>query len=225
HLFPSCPPYYQQLDFSQLYQHAKPFEVEGMQAYTLADEEMLWHLYQHGLHAPLTYEPCKLISIADIIALVEDRLEHIDWERMSRLYPQLVRALPFLEDITPWNDAVRERLCIRTRPRASSQVVGDFMGWPKLKLGQQRGKGIWPILRDTFFPSRWWLKIYYTPTGYSSWLWCRLVKHPQHILWWFWLYWDIFLQANLPEQGNSSQKRAWFYKFKHLGLAMYRKIK
>ena len=43
-LFPDCPPYYEKLDFAELYSNGLAFDVHGITAYTLATGEMLWHL-------------------------------------------------------------------------------------------------------------------------------------------------------------------------------------
>jgi len=196
-LFPDDPPYYKPLFFAELYQNALVFEVEGMMAYTLAAEEMLWHLYQHGFHAPLTYEPFRLISVADVVSLTEDNVEEIDWEKMAAIYPQLFRVLPLFHYITPWNDTVLTK--IPSSKRASPTGVSEpFQGWPRLKLVRQREKGLLEIMRHTFFPSHWWLMLYYGNRGLFFIIWCRLIWHPMHILRWMKIYGYVFIEKKLP---------------------------
>lgn len=196
-LFPDDPPYYQPLPFAELYQNRLVFEVEGMPAYTLATEEMLWHLYQHGFHAPLTYESYRLISVSDIVGLVEDKVKELDWEKITAIYPQLFRALPLFHYITPWNDTVLTRIPFNKRV-APSGVGESFKGWPRVQLTQQRNIGAVEILRHTLFPAQWWLMLYYsTGDGLLSSIWCRLVWHPMHVLRWVKIYGSIFMKAKV----------------------------
>ncbi|MDU9049220.1 MAG: nucleotidyltransferase family protein [Candidatus Electrothrix sp. Rat3] len=204
-LFPDCPPCPKRIDFSKLYERAKAFEVNEMPAFTLGtlgNEDMLWHLYQHGFHAPLPYDPFKLISAADIIGFVEARLDVIDWNRITSHYPPLLAALPQFHHLSPWNEAVQERLEFGTERRPSG-VGKSFTGWPRRKLAKQKGRGIGPILRDTFLPPDWWLRIYYAPKGQIGRLWSLIVQHPLHVFWWIKLYWAIFLKETLPEENIS----------------------
>ncbi len=201
-LFPSCPPYYQSFSFAEVYRNRLAFDTDGVMAYMFATEEMLYHLFEHGFHAPLTYEPYKLISVADIVGLVEKEVAGIDWVKIESIYPQLFHALPFFHYITPWSERVLEHI-----PPLQSAVpsgVGEsFKGWPRVRLAAQKDKNIPELLRDTFFPAQWWVMLYYAPVGFLSVIWCRLVRHPKHIFWWAKLYWSIFLEANLPRNTDS----------------------
>jgi len=191
-LFPDDPPYYRPLSFTELYRGALSFEVDGVRAYTLADEEMLWHLFQHGFHAPLTYEPYKLISVADIVSLVEHKVEELDWEKIMAVYPQLFRALPFFHHITPWNKSVMS--VVSCAEGAALSAVGEpYRGWPRSRFIEQTDKGILLLLRDTFFPGQWWMGLYYSIEGPLSSVWARLVRHPMHILRWIKIYGALFL--------------------------------
>lgn len=187
-LFPADPPYSQSPPFGELYDRARPFEVAGVTAHSLADEEMLWHLYQHGFHAPLTYEPYRLIAVADIIGLVEARLESLDWDRIRAVYPQLYRILPLFDHISPWKGEVLEKIS-----STGGTVFGgaglSFQGWPRSKFAKPKARGLVMILYNTFLPSRWWLMLYYGKVaGGWSLLWCWLVLHPMHILRWVKIY-------------------------------------
>ncbi|XCN73190.1 MAG: nucleotidyltransferase family protein [Candidatus Electrothrix aestuarii] len=202
-LFPDCPPCPARMDFATLSNKAVSFTADGVPAYTLANEEMIWHLYQHGFHAPLTYDPFKLISAADLISFVETKLDEIDWDRIKSKYPHLLAALPHLHHLTPWNDTVRERLGFGEET-ALTGVGASFTGWPRRKLAALKGQPLRVILRDTFLPPDWWLRIYYAPTGRFGRLQCLFIKHPGHIFWWVKLYWSIFLKESLPEEEISA---------------------
>ena len=232
-LFPDCPPCPKRIDFSELYEKAEAFEVNGLPAFTLGNEDMLWHLYQHGFHAPLPYDPFKLISAADVISLVEARLDIIDWKRITSVYPHLLAALPQLHHLSPWNEAVQDRLDINVKMSKGTPpaAIGkSFTGWPRKKLAEQKGRGIRRILRDTFLPPDWWLRIYYAPTGRFGRLWSLLVKHPLHVLWWMKLYWSIFLKESLPEEDLSVPMKlrdmvTVMRNSRTLVVAMYRKMR
>ena len=206
-LFPNDPPYYQSLPFAGLHQNGLAFEIDGMTAYTLAAEEMLWHLYQHGFHAPLTYEHYKLISVSDIVSLVESKADELDWEKITTVYPQLFRALPLFHYLTPWNDNVLTKMPYK-KSKAPSGVGESFTGWPRLKLRKRRDKGFLEISLLTFFPAQWWLMLYYsTGGGPLSTIWCRLVRHPMHILRWVKIYGSISLKAKAQPVGNDAGKK------------------
>jgi hypothetical protein len=129
-LFPNDPPYYTQLDFAELFDKGRKFDTGSITACCPGDEEMLWHLFQHGFHAPLTYEPFKLISAADLIGLVEQQIDSLDWEKIASCYPELLRSLPFFHALTPWQDRVAQRL--RVPPKISAQNPGEpYCGWPR----------------------------------------------------------------------------------------------
>lgn len=182
-LFPNDPPYYSPLPFTQLYDGRQAFTVDGQAAYAPANEEMLWHIYQHGFHAPLTYEPFKLISAADIISLVESRVHELDWDKIAKLYPTLYRALPLLHALTPWQKSVREK--IPPTPKKRIHGAGEpFKGWPKVQPSRLNMRARLQLLLDTLFPNTWWMMVYYGTRGRFSLFWCRAVQHPMHILRW-----------------------------------------
>jgi len=228
-LFPSCPPYYSAISFAGLYRDAIAFDAGGVMGYMFAIEEMLYHLYEHGFHPPLTYEPYKLISVADIVGLVEKEVSTIDWAKVESTYPRLFHALPFFHYLTPWSQEVLEKI----PPLQSSVPAGvgqRFKGWPRVRIAAQKDKKIFDILRCTFSPVRWWVMIYYAPVGFFSTLQCRFVQHPKHVFWWVKLYWRIFLEANQPEAANDHDpEKNWsfplfFRNSRILFVAMVRKF-
>ncbi|MDK9709108.1 MAG: nucleotidyltransferase family protein [Desulforhopalus sp.] len=199
-LFPDCPPYYRRHDFASLRPRAVLFNLAGWQALTLGHEDMLWHVFHHGFHAPLTYEPFKLIAAADIITLIETRWMEIDRQVMEAEYPEVLRALPLLGCLTPWQDQVAEKFV--PGPAISPAAVGEpFKGWPRWHLREQRGKSLLAILRDTFLPPEWWARLYYGVDGRLAWYRCRWFTHPRHITWWVRLY-SSFLDHGADRQNN-----------------------
>ncbi|MCP3888431.1 MAG: nucleotidyltransferase family protein [Desulfobulbaceae bacterium] len=187
-LFPNDPPYYQPLSFSDLYRDGQLFEVDGVNAFTLPDVEMLWHLFQHGFHAPLTYEPFKLISVADIVSLVEKRVDTLDWHRVKEVYPQLFRSLSLFHYLTPWSERVLREIAY-VEKRVPGGIGCSFDGWPRVNLSQKNDTSFWGLVCCTLFPAQWWTMLYYSSDNLTSYLWSSLVGHPLHLLRWMKVYW------------------------------------
>ena len=185
-LYPNCPPYYPEVDFDRLFQTGYRFTIGDSEAVAFADEEMLHYLYQHGFHAPLTYEPYKLINAADLIGFIEKYYNSLDWERIEKQFPLLYRALPALHSISPWDDAkvpVRFLQDGRLEPR-------PYSGWPHKRLKELKADGnrLPVILLKTFLPPRWWLKLYYGADTIWERLKCLCWHHPRHVYWWVEMY-------------------------------------
>lgn len=190
-LYPQCPPYYPDVDFDQLYAGRQQFAIGTEAAFTFSDEELLHYLYQHGLRAPLTYEPFKLINVADIVGFVETRGERLDWERMRSDYPLLCSALPLLHHLTPWD---REKVPAWMIPVNKLAPI-PYQGWPHKRMKELKAEGttLLEILRRTFLPSIWWLKMYYGTLSTLQLLLCLLWKHPRHVYWWVRMYRSLAL--------------------------------
>jgi len=159
-----------------------PFALEGVTAYTLPHEEMLWHLCQH---LTLIGQPFRLIWLVDIVGLAERYASEIDWARVERDYSLVLSALSLFHYITPLSETLR-----RTAPlnigRAPQGIGQEFVGWPHHSIRRQRttGKGYGRIFRDTFFPAEWWLRLYYGLGGARPLCWYRWVVHPLQVLIW-----------------------------------------
>lgn len=202
-LFPDDPPYYKHLPFAELCSESLDFTVNDVPAKTLGTEDMLWHLYQHGFHAPLTFEPYKLISAADIISLVEKNVEQLDWDKIRTVFPHLFRALPLFHHISPWHEKLAEKFVL---PGGTSppRVGESFVGWPRSKFMREDQRGFWKVVGDTFFPGSWWLRIYYgVSDSRFSIIMYRMIFHPIHILRWAKVYGIRFLKRTTQrESGN-----------------------
>lgn len=192
-LFPDDPPYYQQLTYEDLYRKAKPFNIGGTTAYSLGTEDMLYHLYQHGFHAPLTFEPYKLISVADIVSLVEQQVHTLDWDFLGKQYPQVVKTLPLFHYLTPWSSTVLQKLPLLL-PCSAKKSGAPYQGWPRVSMAKKRTTTHLQLLRETLLPGRWWLMLYYNPDGVFALIFCRLVQHPLHLLRWVKIYGLLFLK-------------------------------
>src|SRR5262245_4737153 len=116
---------------------AQFFTVGGVTAQTLGREETLWHIYRHAFCMPVGYEPLRLIWVADLISLVEAWVDVLDWERARSQYRAAWNVLPLLHSLSPWSDAVLERLKfpIERLPNAAGAA---YEGWPRYTLAEQR---------------------------------------------------------------------------------------
>ena len=191
-LYPNCPPYYPIVDFEKLYSTGIPVDAGSTGAITLNHEETLHYLYQHGLRAPLTYEPYKLINVADIVGFIEKYGQELDWNGIKINYPLLYRALPLLHYVTPWNpDKLPAQIEVPTS-RAALEPHG-FQGWPhnRLKEFKSQGQSMPHVLWSTFLPPKWWLGVYYGAQSFLDCIWCVAAKHSLHVFWWARLYYSM----------------------------------
>ncbi len=188
-LYPNCQPYYPIVDFKKLYSTGTSVDTGTAEVKTLNHEETIHYLYQHGLRAPLTYEPYKLIHVADIVSFIEKYGQELDWRAIKLNYPLLHRAIPLLHYVSPWNpDRLPDQFEIpksgvHLEPRA-------YRGWPnkRLKEFKSEKRNILDILHATFAPSKWWLGVYYGVNTFMGRIWCIFSKHTFHVFWWVRLY-------------------------------------
>lgn len=189
-LYPNCPPYYPEVNFEQLLKTAKHFKIGEADVITFGDEEMLHYIYQHAFRTPLTYESYKLINIADIISFTEKQYNNLDWQQIKTKYPLLYNALPFMHHIAPWNTAAVPDGFITSQVKKTKLPTASFAGWPHQRLKELKTKKRkwYRILQDTFLPPSWWVQVYYGVATKRGYLYCLLLKHPRHVLWWGRLY-------------------------------------
>ncbi len=158
------------------------FALGNLTAYTLPHEEMLWHLCQH---LTLIGQPFRLIWLADIVGLAERFAPEIDWRRVERNYPQVLSALLLFHFITPLSEQLGRAAGLKIGP-VPAGVGQEFQGWPARSIRQLRapGKGYGRILRDTFWPAEWWLRLYYGLGSARPLFWHRWLIHPLRVLGW-----------------------------------------
>jgi len=156
------------------------FSINDLTTCTLGYEDMLWHLCQHF---SLMGQPLRLIWVADIAGFAERFAAEIDWARLERQYPLVLSTLSLLHFITPLSPALLEQIPLKIGP-APPGVGLEFQGWPRSSLSAQQFKGYRQILRDTFYPPEWWLRLYYGLGAVRSSFWYRWLIHPWRILSW-----------------------------------------
>jgi hypothetical protein len=138
-----------------LIERARPFDLNGLAACSLGLEEMLWHTYQHMIN-----EEIRLIGVADLISLSEKFVDEIDWERIQRCYPGILRALALFHPYSPLDKRLIQQARIPTLGRPVT-IGADLKGWPRIPVSKLRELGTGRFLRETIWPSEWWLYLYY----------------------------------------------------------------
>lgn len=167
--------------YAELAATAQPFDLNGLAARTLGPEEMLWHLYHHGFSPPSrATSDGRLLGAADMISVVELWLDRIDWARVRCCYPQVLDALPMLHHLTPWSEAVIDRLALDVA-RVPDGVGHVYGGYPRQVWGEHVRRGLRRSLRETFWPPEWWVRLHYGLPPAAP-LAAGRARHARHVL-------------------------------------------
>ena len=164
-----------------------PVTIGGVSARTLCLEDMLRHVYLHGFRAPLTYEPYRLIHLADIVTMVEQCLTRIDWDKVKEDFPAVRQVLSSFHCLTPWSNAAVQRLGldITSMPDRPAE---PYRGWPRRRLQATNLRDVPELLRDTLIPSQWWMQVYYGCLPDQGLLRARWLDHPLMLYRWLKAY-------------------------------------
>jgi len=155
----------------------RSFALGDLTAYTLGYEDMLGHLCRHLTSHVNVWDFGRLIWVADIVSFSERFVMEIDWERMRRRHPDVLDTLSLLHFMTPLSDTLLSQAGIQIG-RAPQGVGMEYQGWPRIRSE----RGCRQALRDTLFPSEWWLRLRYQLGSRRPLFWYRWVRHPLHIL-------------------------------------------
>jgi hypothetical protein len=159
----------------------RPFALAGQTAYTLGDEDMLWHLCQHLTSHVNVWDYCRLVWVADIVSLAERFVHQIDWRRVRRRYPAVLDTLSLFHFMTPLADELLALAAVEVG-HAPTGIGVEYQGWPKARTARSGAAGSRRVLLDTFFPSEWWLRLRYKLGSARRVGWYRWVRHPIYIL-------------------------------------------
>lgn len=157
------------------------FTMDGLTAHTLGHEDALGYLCQHLVSHVNAWDFGRLIWMADIVSVAECFVAEIDWERVSRQYPAVLRTLSLLHFMTPLSDELLKRASIEIG-RAPGGIGVEFQGWPRVRHKRQQEWRSRSVLRDTFFPSEWWLRLRYNLGSTHSLFFSRWMRHPLYIV-------------------------------------------
>jgi hypothetical protein len=143
--------------YEDLEEGAVAFDLDGTSVRTLGATDMLLHVHYHGFTTPLEWpDRVRLVSAADLVALLDARHTRIDWERVRRDAPHLTESLAWMHALTPFSDSALGALGISTVPRELA-IGNDYRG-KRRERDRERPDRLrhWG---DTFFPPEWWLRI------------------------------------------------------------------
>jgi hypothetical protein len=158
-----------------------PFLLGEMKAYTLGYEDMLGHLCLHLTSHVNMVDFARLIWVADIVSFAERFVSAIDWERVQRQSPFVLDTLSLLHCTTPLSDELLSAAPIKIGP-APEGIGVEYQGWPQTWGKGWRSNGYCRVLRDTLFPSEWWLRMRYQLGSTRPLFWYRWLHHPFYIL-------------------------------------------
>ena len=169
--------------YENLNETSTVFSINGIEARTLSLEHTLNYLYLHGLRAPLSYEPFRLIHVADLVSFVELNHERINWGKLQSDFPSVYGVLSRLHFLTPWDPAVLNGLSLDTAEIPGGPGV-PYRGWPLLPVKEVPVREWFTYLKNTIWPSQWWTQVYYGHIEGLDFYKARFFAHPQTL--WRW---------------------------------------
>jgi len=194
-------PQYPLWPFMKSVQTSREILINETVVQTLSLEDTLYYCYLHGFQAPLTYEPYRLMHVADINSLLEKYSMVLNWHQLNKKTVTLLTSISRFHFLTPWTPEVIQQLDvdIRKKPRGVGQ---PFCGWPLRKvLGSDSGN-MFKLLVNTMFPSQWWMQLYYGhQEGVEYWK-ARFFYHPRTIWRWIKMYWTVHLKNRKDNPGG-----------------------
>jgi glycosyltransferase involved in cell wall biosynthesis len=159
--------------YDDLIDRSQGFDWGAMTCRALGNEDMLWHVYAHAfVSMPLLPGAIRLLSVADLVHATEACVDRLDWVRIGREYPRLVRALHIVDDLVPWSPHVVQVLREHTQrspARVRARPIPSDRFW-SLRL-----------LPNVLWLQEWWFRMRYGITSWPRWAWYRFVGHPAHL--------------------------------------------
>jgi hypothetical protein len=155
------------------------FQLGEIDAFSLRVEDLLWHLYQH-----MILEPIRLIRFVDFVSVAECFRREIEWDYVRTACPIIVDTLSLFHHVSPLSDELRllGQINIGKRPNGASQPLID---WPPAPRAQWRNMRSYEILKRTFFPSEFALRVYSGRGSGRSIAWHRWLIHPWSVFVWY----------------------------------------
>ena len=136
------------------------FSINDLEASTLGCEDMMWYLCQHLIESTNVFSAVGLIWVSDIVSFAERYVNEIDWAKIRRQYPLVIHTLALMNFLTPLSETLIAcaGVAVGTEPRG---IWDDFTKMPRTTPEEQFSRGYIRALRLGFFPSEWWLRLYY----------------------------------------------------------------
>lgn len=159
-----------------------PVTLHAGTAHTLGYEDMLWHLCHHLVGQPIARQPLFWIAGVDILGFAARFANAIDWAFIRRRYPFVLNTLAMLSLVVPLPERLRRRLDLDVRSIPGGIGV-IYDGWPaqSSREARKQPRTMIQLLRKTFRPSDWWLRLFYGLRDDQSVAFCRYVTHPAYL--------------------------------------------
>ncbi len=157
------------------------FSLDGMTAQTLGYEDTIWYLCQHLVESTNVFSSVGLIWVADVVSFAERYVAQIDWGRVKHEYPLVPNTLSLLHFLTPLSDALITRAGIELG-RAPRGMWDDFRKSPRTPPEAMTGESYARTLRDAFFPSEWWLRLYFGIGSARPVTWRHRLQHLSYLV-------------------------------------------
>jgi hypothetical protein len=151
------------------------FSVNVIQHYSLGYQDQLRHLFHH------MSEPAarlKLVWCVDIVFYASHFEQEIDWPALTNDYPQVINALRLVDYIIPLPENLRPHIPLNHSPMPGGAGISI------LPLSTILREPVKQEIKDLFFPSSWWLRLYYGVSPDKSLFFTRLIRHPFQIIRW-----------------------------------------
>lgn len=174
--------------YSTLRKRAEPFEVGGVNAFTLNLEDTLHYLYLHGFKLPLTYEPFRLIHVADLVSLVEMHHREINWPQLQTAFPEVYAILSRLHFLTPYKPEFIKSLPLNLE-NIPHRPGSAFSGWPLRLKKDIPASELVSFVFETLWPPQWWVQMHYGKIGGLPYLKTRFFEHPRTLWRWAKTFW------------------------------------
>ena len=174
--------------YSALIKRAEQFKVGGVDAFTLNLEDTLHYLYLHGFKLPLTYEPFRLIHVADLVSLVELYHREINWPRLQADLPEVYVILSRLHFLTPYQPEVVNSLPLDLE-NIPDRPGSAYSGWPLRSKKDIPASELISFVSETLWPPQWWMQMHYGKIGGLPYLKARFFEHPRTIWRWAKTFW------------------------------------
>jgi hypothetical protein len=142
---------------SRLMARSQSFELDedGTRVQTLSPADMLRHLCDH-LCDHAVYQ-VRLIWLLDIAGWAESYRDQVDWGHMAGRAPRVAETLALLDRMWPLSFELRSSLGMEPGP----ELELELRQWPTPWGRAMRELGRGRFIKELFFPSAWWLRLYY----------------------------------------------------------------
>lgn len=194
--------------FKELADRSVEFQLGDRTARTLGPEEMLWHVYRHAFCNSLPWSHLRLIWVADGLCGGGVARTH----GLGTGGPALPRSLAWAALATTFSRR-GPRPCGRIWDGVRLPVLPPGWGGPMpgipFGLGHSLGRRGWAMpLAETFWPSKWWMRLHYGVADRRTVIWAWRMRHGRRILAQVVWAWPLYRRVQIPLLGSWRRSRS-----------------